>query len=353
MRTEVDRLRSDHTLTADGYQSLLCADKETERYLFQSAREVAKEIFGNKILIRGLIEISNCCRNDCLYCGIRKSNLHLHRYSLTKEEILACCWKGYQLGFRTFVLQGGELPDNRDGWMGDVVSAIHHDFSDCAITLSLGEKSTATYVYWKQCGANRYLLRHETRNERHYRKLHPQEMSLRHRLQCLRSLKDLGYQTGTGMMVGSPYQTLQELVEDIQYIQLLKPEMIGIGPFIPARHTPFEDWHAGSIELTARLYSIFRLMFPHALIPSTTAMVSLSPEGRKIGILAGANVVMPNLSPKTVRNAYSLYDRKENTGMEAAEGLHLLEEELSTIGYEIDYGRGDYGLHCQNGDEDK
>ena len=353
MKAVVDRLRADHILTVDEYQSLLCADQETERYLFQSAREVAKDVFGNRILIRGLLEISNCCRNDCLYCGIRKSNAHLCRYSLTKEEILDCCWRGYQLGFRTFVLQGGEPTDDRDQWVGDVVSALRYDFPGCAITLSLGEKSATTYAYWKQCGANRYLLRHETHNERLYRQLHPQEMSLRHRLQCLRSLKDLGYQTGTGMMVGSPYQTLPELVEDIQYIQHLRPEMIGIGPFIPAHHTPFADWHAGSVELTARLYAIFRLMFPHALIPSTTAMASLSPEGRKIGILAGANVIMPNLSPITVRDVYSLYDRKENTGIEAAEGLPLLERELATIGYEIDYGRGDYGFQCINRDIDK
>ena len=258
--------------------------------------------------------------------------------------------EGYTLGFRTFVLQGGEDASQTDDWIAETVASIRREFSDCAITLSLGEKSKEAYQRFFDAGANRYLLRHETFNEAHYAELHPSEMSRDNRLQSLQWLKDIGYQTGTGIMVGSPGQTINHLVEDLLFIERFRPEMIGIGPFIPHADTPFANEPAGSIELTLKLLSIFRLMHPSALIPATTALASLSPDGRERGILAGANVVMPNLSPSDVREKYTLYNHKAAFGSEAAEGLKLLEEQLNKIGYKISYLRGNYlsSHHCHS-----
>ena len=343
MKTIVDKLCQDHTLNAEEYRSLLLyQDTEANAYLQQKAQQTTLAHFGNAVFIRGLIEISNRCRNNCLYCGIRKSNTMVSRYSLSRETILSCCREGYALGFRTFVLQGGEDVSQTDDWIADTVFAIKKEFPDCAITLSLGEKSAAAYQRFFEAGATRYLLRHETYNEAHYQELHPSEMSRDHRLLCLRWLKIIGYQTGTGIMVGSPGQTIDHLVEDIQFIERFQPEMIGIGPFIPHADTPFANETAGSIELTIKLISIFRLMHPAALIPATTALASLSANGRERGILAGANVVMPNLSPSSVREKYSLYNHKAAFGSEAAEGLKLLEEQLNQIGYIVSRERGDY-----------
>ena len=343
MKTIVDKLCLNHTLNAEEYRSLLlCQDTEANAYLQQKAQQTTLARFGNAVFVRGLIEISNRCRNNCLYCGIRKSNTMVSRYSLSRETILSCCREGYALGFRTFVLQGGEDVSQTDDWVAETVACIRQEFPDCAITLSLGEKSEETFRRFYNAGANRYLLRHETFNETHYGKLHPSEMNQTHRLQCLQWLKDIGYQTGTGIMVGSPEQTIDHLVEDILFIERFQPQMIGIGPFIPHADTPFANEPAGSIELTLKLLSIFRLMHPSALIPATTALASLSPDGREQGILAGANVVMPNLSPASVREKYSLYNHKAAFGSEAAEGLKLLEEQLNKIGYKISYLRGDH-----------
>jgi biotin synthase len=339
----IDKLYQKHALTAEEYRSLLlCKDTEINGYLQQKAQQTTLDRFGNAVFIRGLIEISNRCRNNCLYCGIRKGNTMVSRYALSRETILRCCREGYELGFRTFVLQGGEDASQTDDWVEEIVSAIRERFPDCAITLSLGEKSKEAYQRFFDAGANRYLLRHETFNEMHYRELHPSDMSRDNRLQCLQWLKDIGYQTGTGIMVGSPEQTIDHLVEDLLFIERFRPEMIGIGPFIPHADTPFANEPAGSIELTLKLLSIFRLMHPSALIPATTALASLSPDGRERGILAGANVVMPNLSPSSVREKYSLYNHKAAFGSEAAEGLKLLEEQLNKIGYTISNERGDY-----------
>ena len=343
MKTIVDKLCQEHTLKAEEYRSLLlCQDTEANAYLQQKAQQTTLARFGNAVFIRGLIEISNRCRNNCLYCGIRKSNTMVSRYSLSRETILSCCREGYALGFRTFVLQGGEDISQTDNWVTETVASIRQEFPDCAITLSLGEKSKEAYQRFFDAGANRYLLRHETFNETHYRNLHPSEMSQTYRLNCLQSLKDIGYQTGTGIMVGSPGQTIDHLVEDILFIEHFQPEMIGIGPFIPHADTPFANEQAGNIELTLKLLSIFRLMHPSALIPTTTALASLSPDGRERGILAGANVVMPNLSPSVVREKYTLYNNKVAFGSEAAEGLKLLEKQLNKIGYTISRERGDY-----------
>lgn len=338
----VDRLRGKRGLSPDEYRVLLTMrDPRDVDYLMTQAREVAQAQFGKDIYLRGLIELSNVCRNDCLYCGIRRSNANVSRYTLTREQVLACCEQGYRIGFRTLVLQGGEWGEERSQWIADIIREIRKTWTDCAITLSLGEHTRETYAMWREAGADRYLLRHETHNERLYSLLHPKGMTIHHRLQCLDTLKELGYQVGAGIMVGSPFQTLNSIVEDIQYLVEFKPHMIGIGPFIPQHDTPFARFPAGSVGLTARLYAIMRLALPQALIPSTTAMASLSPDGRLRGILAGANVVMPNLSPTDTRRLYTLYDNKAALGAESAQGVKSLSDELSTIGYRINWSRGD------------
>lgn len=338
----INHLRDNHTLTGDIYRELLlCEERSTLAYLRDEARKVTEQNFGRKIYIRGLIEITNRCRNNCYYCGIRCGNGSVERYTLDLEAILECCREGYRLGFRTFVLQGGEDPSMGDEWMVDCVAAIRREFADCAITLSLGERSRELYERLFTAGANRYLLRHETHNEAHYRMLHPECMSLSNRILCLEWLKEIGYQTGTGIMVGSPYQSVEHVVEDLKYIEQFRPEMVGIGPFIPHHETPFAAERGGSVEMTVKLISILRLILPTALIPATTALATLSEDGRERGILAGANVVMPNLSPSLVRAKYALYDNKASFGSEAAEGLALLGAMLSEIGYEISYDRGD------------
>ncbi len=342
MRCLVDKLREKHELASDEYRALLLTrNPQDVEYLLSQAREVAQENFGKGIYLRGLIEISNVCRNDCLYCGIRCSNSHVSRYTLTHEQVIACCEQGYRIGFRTFVIQGGEWDEKRSQWIADMIRDIRQHWPDCAITLSLGEHPRETYALWREAGANRYLLRHETRNERLYGLLHPRGMSHAHRLQCLDWLKDLGYQVGTGIMVGSPFQTIGSIVEDIQYLTAFKPHMIGLGPFVPQHDTPLGRFRAGSVDMTARLYAIMRLAIPQALIPSTTAMATLAPDGRLRGILAGANVVMPNLSPTDTRKLYSLYDNKASLGAESAQGVKELADELSLIGYHIDWSRGD------------
>lgn len=351
MENLIVKLSEDKRLEPEEYMRLLvCDDKNTIDYLHNTARETACRVFGKRIYVRGLIEFTNICRNDCLYCGIRKSNRKIERYSLSREEILACCRLGYGLGFRTFVLQGGELPDMSDVLIENICSDIHSEFPDCAITLSLGERRDESYRRFFKAGATRYLLRHETASPEHYARLHPETMSLEHRMHCLDVLKETGYQTGTGIMVGSPYQTYDNIVEDIMFIGRFRPEMIGIGPFIPHKDTPFGRYGSGPmdnlpadiLDITLRLISILRLMLPDALIPATTALATISPEGRMLGILAGANVVMPNLSPPSVRKRYSLYDNKAATGAEAAEGMNELSASLATIGYRPVVDKGDW-----------
>ena len=299
MKCIIDRLREKHKLEPEQYRALLTMrDPQDVEYLMSQAREVAQLKFGKHVFLRGLIELSNVCRNDCLYCGIRRSNHQVARYTLTREQVLACCELGYEIGFRTFVLQGGEWGEEQSKWIAGLIAEIRQHWPDCAITLSLGEHPKETYALWREAGADRYLLRHETHNSRHYGLLHPKGMTIGNRLQCLDWLKQLEFQVGAGIMVGSPFQSLKTIVEDIQYLIEFQPHMIGIGPFIPHHDTPLRRFPAGSVEMTARLYAIMRLALPQALIPSTTAMASLSPNGRLRGILSGANVVMPNLSPE-------------------------------------------------------
>jgi len=318
------------------------SSKEDIQYLYTQAREVADEVYGKRVFKRGLIEFTNYCKNDCYYCGIRRSNTCAERYRLDKETILACCEKGYALGYRTFVLQGGEDGHFTDERVCEIVSEIRQNYPDCAITLSIGEKSKESYQKYFDAGADRYLLRHETANEEHYAKLHPENLSLKDRKQCLYDLKDIGYQVGCGFMVGSPHQTIETLFEDLQFIKELEPHMVGIGPFIPQKETPFFNEKAGTLELTLRLLAIIRLIHPSVLLPATTALGTIHENGRELGILAGANVVMPNLSPTDVREKYKLYDNKACTGDEAAEGDANLKFRIKQIGYDLVCDRGDF-----------
>ena len=342
MKGIIRKLAETHSLSLEEYESLITErNDESSRLLRELAVKVRREIYGNAVYIRGLIEVSNICRNDCLYCGIRRSNLNCERYRLTPSEILECADEGYGLGFRTFVLQGGEDAYFGDEVLGGIVREIKTKHPDCAVTLSMGERSRESYRYLRECGADRYLLRHETADSEHYAKLHPSEMSYDNRMKCLSDLRELGYQVGCGFMVGSPFQTAKNLAEDLKFVETFKPEMCGIGPFIPHKDTPFRDYPAGTVELTCYLLSVIRLIHPFVLLPSTTALGTVDPLGREKGIMSGANVVMPNLSPVNVRKKYELYDNKICTGEESAQCRECLSNRMLKTGYEIVVDRGD------------
>lgn len=309
--------------------------------LFSCADRVRREHYGDAVFLRGLIEFTNCCRNDCYYCGIRRSNAKLQRYRLDRQTILDCCREGYALGYRTFVLQGGEDPYYTDEVLCGIVSAIHERYPDCAVTLSVGERTAESYQRLFDAGARRYLLRHEAASEHLYRRLHPEGMSLENRKRCLFDLKRIGFQVGAGLMVGAPYQKPEHLIEDIRFLQELRPDMIGIGPYLRHADTPFSEHSDGSMQVTLRLIAILRLMFPYALIPSTTALGTIDPQGRELGLKAGANVVMPNLSPAEVRDKYELYDNKICTGEESAQCRSCLENRVLSAGYRIVTDIGD------------
>ncbi len=338
----IEKLITTHELSLEEYEYLITnRTKDAQLLLEQEAVKVRSAIYGNSVFIRGLIEISNICKNDCLYCGIRKSNSNCQRYRLCVEDILECCKEGYELGFRTFVLQGGEDVYYTDEILCKLLVAIKRQYSDCAVTLSLGERSKESYQNLYSAGADRYLLRHETADEWHYGKLHPKELSYKNRMECLQNLKEIGYQTGCGFMVGSPYQTNLDLAKDLKFIETFKPDMCGIGPFIPHADTPFAKEKAGTVDLTCYLLSIIRLIKPNILLPATTALGSIDENGREKGILAGANVVMPNLSPASVRKKYMLYNDKVSDGAESAQSKNTLEKRMASIGYEIVTDRGD------------
>lgn len=339
----INHLEAGGTLSRDEWMILLSSlDDEEREYLRSKAQEVAVSHYGKGIFVRALLEISSHCKNNCYYCGIRASNRDAQRYRLSKEEILECCKEADALGFNTFVLQGGEDPVQNDAWVVDVVKAIRAAYPEKAITLSVGERSAEAYAAFKEAGANRFLLRHETRNDEHYSQLHPSMMSSENRRQCLMTLKRLGFQTGSGMMIGSPGQTDEHLYEDIRFLEELQPQMIGIGPFLPATNTPFENHSPGSADKTILMLSLLRLRFPNVLLPATTALATLCSNGMERAISAGANVVMPNVSPVEQRKKYSIYDNKKSTGAESAQQMQQLENRLNAIGYHIDYGRGDY-----------
>lgn len=315
--------------------------EDTDKTLLDEAFSLRKKYYGNKVYVRGLIEISNYCKNNCFYCGIRKGNKNINRYRLSEDEILSCCKNGYELGFRTFVMQGGEDEYFDDARMCRIISRIKDKHPDCAVTLSLGEKSRETYKAYKNAGADRYLLRHETANENHYKRLHPNEMSLNNRKKCLYELKEVGFQVGAGFMVGSPFQSAENLAEDLLFLKELEPHMVGIGPFIPHCDTPFHNKERGGLVLTITMIALTRIMLPKSLLPATTALGTISKDGREKGFMAGANVVMPNLSPLDFRKDYALYDDKAYTGDEAAESINKISENIKKLGLEINFSRGD------------
>ena len=336
------KLLKEKKLSQNEYKTLISTyTAEDADALAKEACRIRDEVYGKKVFIRGLIEISNICRNDCFYCGIRKSNAHCVRYRLTHEEILECCEEGYNLGFRTFVLQGGEDGYYTDKVLCGILAEIKSRFPECAVTLSLGERTYESYLALFNAGADRYLLRHETADAEHYSRLHPQNLTLENRMRCLEDLRDIGYQVGAGFMVGSPYQTVDHIAKDLCFIQDFKPDMCGIGPFIPHKDTPFGDFSGGSASLTCFLLSVIRIIHPCVLLPATTALGTVSEDGREKGILSGANVVMPNLSSASVRKKYQLYNNKLSDGAESAQCLQQLKERVALTGCEITVDRGD------------
>ena len=338
-----DRLIGGAHLTTEEYEHLIrYRTPQLAQRLKEKADDVRRAVFGTGVYIRGLIEISNICKNDCLYCGIRRSNANITRYRLTKDDILLCCDEGFSLGYRTFVLQGGEDPFFSDDVLTDIISSIKNAYPECAVTLSMGERSFESYRRLFEAGADRYLLRNETADEEHYKKLHPKEMSFTNRIMCLKNLRNIGYQVGCGFMVGSPFQTPKSLAMDLKLIEAFRPEMCGIGPFIPQHDTPLKDEPAGTLELTLYLLSILRLIHPRMLIPATTALSTIDDRGREEGLLAGANVIMPNLSPVEVRKHYALYDNKRCIGEESAQCRTCIEQRVKEAGYQIVVSRGDY-----------
>lgn len=338
----IEKLYAESNASDAELKALIEADDEkAAEHLKIRADEVRQRFYGKKVFLRGLIEISSYCRNDCLYCGIRRSNRSADRYRLSREEILSCCENGYSLGFRTFVMQGGEDSFFTDELICAIISEIKEKYPDCAVTLSLGERSYESYKRMRAAGADRYLLRHEAADETLYSRLHPSELSFESRRKCLFNLKQLGYQVGAGFMVGAPFQTTDSLIADLRFLQSLSPQMIGIGPFVPHHSTPFAKEKGGTLELTLRLLGILRLMFPYVLLPATTALGTISPIGRELGLKTGCNVVMPNLSPVAVRKKYDLYDNKICTGEEAAECRMCLERRITSAGYYVSSERGD------------
>ena len=342
MRQIIDKLYEEESLSRSEYAELIANHTQSDaEYLFSLAVKRRQEFYGTNVYVRGLMEFSNYCKNDCLYCGIRRSNKNAERYRLDKDDILSCCEQGYELGFRTFDLQRGEDPYLTDERMCDIVSSIKQKYPDCAVTLSIGEKEHDSYRAYFEAGADRYLLRHETADDEHYCRLHPKEMSPQHRKQCLYDLKSIGFQVGCGFMVGSPFQTAENLADDLLFIKELLPHMVGIGPFISQHDTPFSEMESGTLEQTLFMLGLIRLTLPYVLLPATTALGTIHPLGREKGILAGANVVMPNLSPVSVRKKYLLYDNKICTGDEAAECKNCLQMRMSSIGYNVVTARGD------------
>lgn len=341
MEEWIHRLRAGEPLNREQW-AMLIGNADGDPLLFQQAVQVRQAVYGRDIYIRGLIELTNYCKNDCRYCGIRRSNRQAQRYRLSQDQVLACCETGYALGFRTFVLQGGEDPAATDGFLCGLIREIKAAWPDCAVTLSMGERSRASYQALREAGADRYLLRHETACPQHYQQLHPADLQLENRIRCLEDLADLGYQTGSGFMVGSPGQTVDCLAQDMLLLTRLRPQMVGIGPFLPHHDTPFAHYPPGRLDLTLRMVALTRLLLPQALIPATTALATLDPQGRELGILAGANVVMPNLSPPDVREKYLLYDNKAHSGPESAEAVADLKASMERIGYHVVTDRGDW-----------
>jgi biotin synthase len=338
----IDKLESESVLSFDEYLTLIRHRNECRDYLRDKAAQMRDKVYSNRVFIRGLIEFSNYCKNNCYYCGIRRDNRNIERFRLSPDEIVSCADNGYALGFRTFVLQGGEDAHFSDAVFCDIISRIKNHHPDCAVTLSLGERTFESYKALRGAGADRYLLRHETANEAHYKRLHPDEMSFQNRLRCINDLKSLGYQVGVGFMVGSPYQTDEDLAREMLFLKKIDPQMVGIGPFIRHKDTPFKNCENGTAEMTTFMLSLIRLTLPKVLLPATTALGTIDPYGREDGIRAGANVLMPNLSPAYAKDKYMLYNGKICTGDEAAQCIECLKQRIVKTGCHIVTDRGDY-----------
>lgn len=342
MKTLLYKLYTENNLSEKELATLIeNMDSESEKQLFEYSGMLKLKHYGKSVYMRGLIEFTNICRQDCLYCGIRRSNSKADRYRLSKKEILRCCEEGHMLGYRTFVLQGGEDSHYDDLKIIDLIKSIKSNFPDSAVTLSIGEKSFESYKSYYEAGVDRYLLRHETASKKLYEQLHP-GMSFENRVNCLKNLKSIGFQTGAGFMVGLPGQTDEDLAKDLVFLKELKPEMVGIGPYIPHPNTPIGENKGGSLEKTLVMLALVRLLLPDVLLPSTTALGTIDPLGREKALKAGANVVMPNLSPTSVRKKYELYADKICTGDEAAHCRKCIEGRISRAGFEVDMSRGDH-----------
>ncbi|MBE6369397.1 MAG: [FeFe] hydrogenase H-cluster radical SAM maturase HydE [Lentisphaerae bacterium] len=343
-RSLIGKLEAQRSLTRAEWSFLWSSYAAADRiYAAERAHRISCNIFGKKIYIRGIVEFSNCCKNDCFYCGIRKSNRLVARYNLSDEVIVECCRSGWENNIRTFVLQSGEVGSKAVEHICQLVQKLKKTFPGCAVTLSIGELSSSEYSALRQAGADRYLLRHESADEKHYSKLHPAYMKLKNRLECLENLHRIGFQTGCGVMLGSPFQNADTLAEDMVFMQNFKPEMIGVGPFIPHKDTPFKDHPAGTLEDTLFMISLCRIMHPEVLLPATTALGTLQQDGRLLGVLAGANVIMPNLTPQSVQENYNLYNNKLHTDSAVSVAIAQLQSSLASIGYSIAVGRGDFG----------
>ncbi len=342
MKERIDRLAQNHILPREELLDLIQNISEADKaYLFEKSLEAKETFYDKSVFMRGLIEISSYCAQNCTYCGIRRDNENAERYRLSVDEILGCCDEGYRLGYRTFVLQGGEDPYYTDERLLELIHAVKGKYDDIAITLSLGERSYDSYKVLKAAGADRYLLRHETASRALYESLHP-DMSFDNRRQCLKDLKTLGFQVGAGFMVGLPGQTADDLVEDLMFLKELEPHMVGIGPFIPHSETPIGHNPGGTVDQTLLMISLVRLILPMTLLPSTTALGTIDEKGREKALKVGANVIMPNLSPTDVRAKYALYENKICTGDEAAHCRACIEGRINSVGFYVDMSKGDH-----------
>jgi len=338
----VDGLEKNHVGKAEDYLYLLNnINEENRQYLSNAALRVKEEFYGKEIYIRGIVEFSNFCKQNCLYCGIRKDNAHVDRYRLSHKEIVEACRKGYALGYRTFVLQSGEDPYFTDDRVVAIIKDIRDNFKDAAITLSLGEKTKRSYKKFYDAGADRYLLRHETANEKLYDKLH-ENMTFQNRKECLYDLKEIGYQVGAGLMVGSPGQKKTDLIDDLRFLKELKPQMVGMGPYLTHKETPLKDSENGSLTETLVMLSLVRLILPEVLLPATTAVGTIDDYGREQAILAGCNVVMPNISPMEVRKKYELYENKICVDDQPEECRFCIEGRVKCTGSTLNMCRGDH-----------
>jgi biotin synthase len=300
-------------------EMLLESDFSELNRLYKEAKAVKQSTLGHDVYLRGLIELSNICTKDCFYCGIRKSNRSVNRYIMTKDEIIASAMFAFEKGFGSIVLQSGERDDeNFIRFIEDIVEEINRLTSrQLRITLSLGEQTSETYKRWFNAGAHRYLLRIETSNESLYNKIHPKDHSFKDRVDCLFALKRIGFQLGTGVMIGLPYQTVDDLVNDILFFKEMDIDMIGMGPFIEHSQTPLfgkpvdiTKSHPELFELSLKMIAATRIFLPKINIAATTALQTLDPLGREKGINAGANIIMPNISPAKYREDYLLYENK-------------------------------------------